>query len=84
MSKLFIEGRRSGYTPEQCGETMTVGELREALNNAVKCKALSDDMPIYLCNDDGYTYGDLNEYRGFFIGDDWDNAEDLELVNYMY
>ena len=25
--KLFIEGRRNGYAPDQCGRTMTVGDL---------------------------------------------------------
>ena len=27
MAKVFIDGRRDGYSPDQCGKTMTVGEL---------------------------------------------------------
>lgn len=30
---LFIEGRRNGYHPSQCGKTMTVGELIRFLSN---------------------------------------------------
>ena len=25
--RVYIEGRRNGYSPEQCGRTMTVGDL---------------------------------------------------------
>lgn len=52
--KVFIEGRRTGYTPEQCGHTMTVGELIEYLSD------FDEDTPIYLSNDNGYTYGSIN------------------------
>ena len=31
MRALFINGNRSGYTPEQCGKTMTVNDLIERL-----------------------------------------------------
>ena len=52
---LFIEGRRDGYTPKQCAATMTVGELIEYLQN------YDEDMEIYLKNDEGYTYGSIDE-----------------------
>ena len=29
--RLYIEGRRNGYSPDQCGHTMTVQELIEYL-----------------------------------------------------
>lgn len=32
MSVLYIEGRRNGYDPDQCGETMTVSEMIEFLS----------------------------------------------------
>lgn len=51
MAKVFIEGRRDGYSPEQCGRTMTVGELIAYLEN------FDEDAKIYLENDGGYTYG---------------------------
>ena len=50
---LFIDGRRNGYSPSQCGGTMTVGELIEML------EGYDEDMPVYLKNDEGYTYGNI-------------------------
>ena len=50
---LFIEGRRNGYGPDQCGKTMTVAELIEFLEE------FDEDTPIYLRNDGGYTYGNI-------------------------
>lgn len=54
-SVLFIEGRRDGYSPEQCGSTMTVAELIAFLED------FDGDMPIYLNNDNGYTFGRITE-----------------------
>ena len=31
MKALYIDGRRNGYAPCQCGRTMTIGELIEFL-----------------------------------------------------
>lgn len=56
MRALYINGNRNGYSPEQCGETLTVRELIELL------KGFDDDLPIYLCNDNGYTYGSIEEW----------------------
>ena len=56
MKGIFIEGSRSGYTPEQCGETITVNELIEFLENNFE-----GNLPIYLYNDNGYTYGEISE-----------------------
>lgn len=56
---LFIEGTRSGYTPEQCSETFTIDQLIEKLE---ELKAEHDGaVPVYLYNDNGYTYGHINE-----------------------
>jgi hypothetical protein len=55
MVALFITGNRNGYSPEQCGKTMTVGDLMEHLAE------FDEDTPIYLRNDGGYTYGSINE-----------------------
>lgn len=55
MKELFIEGRRNGYATEQCGETMTVGELIEYLSQ------FDEETKIYLKNDGGYTYGSITE-----------------------
>jgi hypothetical protein len=54
--KAFIEGKRNGYSPDQCGKTMTVGELIAYLEN------FDEDAEIYLKNDGGYTYGSITQY----------------------
>ena len=51
--KLFIEGRRNGYEPGQCGRTLTVAELIEYLEQ------FAGDTEVYLKNDGGYTYGNI-------------------------
>lgn len=52
---IYITGKRNGYGPEQCGRTLTVGELIELLSE------FDEDTPIYLNNDSGYTYGSITE-----------------------
>ena len=52
---LFISGKRNGYSPEQCGRTLTVGELINILED------YDEDTLIYLSNDNGYTYGSITE-----------------------
>jgi hypothetical protein len=72
MAKIFIEGRRDGYTPEQCGRTMTVGELIAYLEN------FDEDAKIYLENDGGYTYGYITKgsFREVEDEDEDTDAED--------
>lgn len=64
MKPLFIEGKRNGYGPDQCGRTLTVGELIEILSG------FDEDRPVFLRNDNGYTYGSITER-------DINTAEDL-------
>ena len=52
---LKIETRHNGYSPDQCGETITVRELIGIL------KQYKGDMKVYFSNDNGYTYGSLEE-----------------------
>ena len=52
---LFINGNRNGYSPEQCGRTLTVKELIAEL------EIYDGDTPVYLKNDNGYTYGSISE-----------------------
>lgn len=54
--RVFIEGRRDGYSPEQCGRTMTVGELIGFLEQ------FDEDAEVFINNDNGYTYGSITEY----------------------
>lgn len=55
MNPVFINTTRSGYTPSQCEATLTVGELMEILAE------FNEEQPVYLRNDDGYTYGHITE-----------------------
>jgi len=52
---VFLNTKREGYGPDQCKRTMTVGELIALLEQ------FDEDRPIYLRNDDGYTYGSIQE-----------------------
>lgn len=70
MRALFIEGRREGYTPEQCGGTMTVGELIEWLEQ------FENDTPVYISNDRGYTYGSITESSFEERDEDEDDEEE--------
>lgn len=53
---LYIEGNRNGYDIDQCGRTLTVGELIDLLSE------YDEDRPVYLRNDNGYTYGNITAY----------------------
>lgn len=53
MTELFINGKKNGYRTDQCGKTLTVGELIEILQE------YDEDSPVYLRNDNGYTYGSI-------------------------
>lgn len=53
MEELFINGKRNGYGIDQCGKTLTVGELIETLQE------YDEDFLVYLRNDNGYTYGSI-------------------------
>lgn len=67
MNKVFIDGRREGYEPEQCQPTMTVGELINWLEQ------YDEDAEVYLCNDNGYTYGSIT--RSSFTEDEESEEE---------
>ncbi len=54
-SVLYITGNRNGYSPDQCGRTLTVAELIEYLEQ------FDGDLPVYLNNDNGYTFGSIQE-----------------------
>lgn len=54
MEKITLNTNRDGYTPEQCGNTLTVAELISYLSQ------WDDDTPVYYSNDNGYTYGAIS------------------------
>ena len=65
---LFIEGRRNGYSPDQCGRTMTVGELIEFLGD------FDEDTEIFIRNDRGYTRDSIEE--DYYENEDDENEEE--------
>jgi hypothetical protein len=67
---LAINGNRDGYGPDQCRNSLTVGELIEAL------KEFDEDLPIYLVNDGGYTYGSMTEPYEEVYGEEEDEDEE--------
>lgn len=76
MTALFIEGRRTGYSPEQCGRTFTVGELIEYLEQ------FDEDTPVCLKNDNGYTYGSIDEFS-FEEAEEESEDEENETENVL-
>lgn len=71
MKALYIEGKRNGYGPDQCGQTLTVGELIEILEQ------FDYGRPVFLRNDNGYTYGSITE-RDINTAEDIYGEEDEE------
>lgn len=57
---IFINGKRNGYGPEQCGRTLTIRELIEILSE------YDEDTEVFLSNDSGYTYGSITENDVWF------------------
>lgn len=53
--KLFINTRVNGYTPNQCGSTLTIKGLISILEE------YDEDMEVFFRNDNGYTYGCIYE-----------------------
>ena len=72
-SVIIIEAEREGYSIDQCYRTMTVGQLKEALE-----LCFDDDVPIYFSHDNGYTYGSLRAENidERYIGEEEDIEED--------
>lgn len=71
---LTIDGRRDAYSVEQIMEhytpTMTVGQLIDYLGQ------YDDDTPVMINNDNGYTYGYINESS--FREEEYEDYEDEE------
>lgn len=53
--RIFLNTRRNGYDVKQCGQTMTVGELIEYLEQ------FDEATEVFLKHDGGYTYGSIEE-----------------------
>lgn len=56
---VLIDGKRSAYKISDVVDrvgTITVGELIAELEQ------YDEDTPVILCNDNGYTYGEITDY----------------------
>ena len=53
MKYVVLNTNRSGYSVDQCGTTLTVGELVDTLTQC------DENTPVYFKNDNGYTYGHI-------------------------
>ena len=53
---IYLNTKRSSYSPDQCKNTMTAGELINLLGE------FDEDTPIYFKNDNGYTYGSITRF----------------------
>ena len=69
MTNVYIDSRRDGYSPSQCHDTMTVGELIDILSQ------YDEDQPVYIRNDNGYTYGNITE-RTIIPSEDLEEGDD--------
>ena len=55
MTYITLETSRDGYSPDQCGRTLTVQQLIDILSG------FDSESKIYLSNDRGYTYGAIRD-----------------------
>lgn len=53
---VLIAAARTGYTPQQCGQTLTVGDLIDILSQ------YEEEDRVYISNDGGYTFGSIHEW----------------------
>lgn len=56
MDTVYFRTKRNGYSPTQCGRTLTVRELIDLLGE------FDEDASVYFKNDKGYTYGSITRY----------------------
>ncbi len=57
MRFLRIKAVSDAYAASDCEDTMTVGELMDAL------RSYPEDEPVVLSFNGGYTFGNVKEYR---------------------
>ena len=73
---LILNTKREGYGTDQCGTTLTVGELIELLQD------YDEDMKVYFGNDYRgsywYTYGSITE-DDFYLEAEDNKEEDDEF-----
>lgn len=84
MKKLFIEGKREGYAPDQCAKTMTIGQMKELFETLISKGFATTETEIYLQNDGGYTFGSIDTYYMVLAEDYNEHDIDDEVENFLY
>ena len=69
---LILNTDREGYAIAQIRKTMTVGELRDFLED------FDDDTPIYLSFDNGYTFGGVKAEAFGLLENEEEEDEEYE------
>lgn len=79
MTALVFDARRDGYSIEQVSRPMTVGQLKELLQD------MDDDTLFILSHDGGYTYGsvsrsaEVKEDREGDYGTEWETVDEISV-----
>ena len=67
---VLFHTQRTHYSAKEAGKfTLTIGELIEALSQ------FDEDEKIVFCNDNGYTYGKIDENLLVDVDDDEDDED---------
>ena len=69
---VIMNTRRNGYAPNQCGRTLTVGELIELLQQ------FDPEEQVFTAHDNRYTYGSVREMDIEFLEDEEEELEEEE------
>lgn len=69
MTYVTLETGRDGYSPDQCGRTLTVQQMIDILSG------FDPDSKVYLSNDRGYTYGAIRDCSFDEIYEEEDDEE---------
>lgn len=64
---VFFNTNRTGYSPDQIHQTLTVQEIIDVLSG------FEPNAKVYFRNDEGYTYGSIS-YQD--INEEWTEGED--------
>lgn len=81
MRAYIIEVNRTGYSPDQCYDTMTLGEIASVFKRIADRDG--EDTPVYFSHDNGYTYGEfsLDEAEIKYFDDDGDEVDEDEYYS---
>lgn len=81
MRAFIIEVGRTGYSPDQCYDTLTLGEIARVFKRIAEREG--DDTPVYFSHDNGYTYGEfsLEDAEIKYFTEDGDEVSEEEYYS---